>query len=283
MIRPRGFTVIEFIVASVLTLSLVTTVSITSSTLKRTMAENRDRTAVSLYTANVMELARGFNCGAALVPGNDAESTQIKKTCEDRLPGAQIKCDNGSQAAVKGPTSGDGTWQPCIGGGGSGVLQPTVTMASSWWPDVVDSTGTRDCTSWSNATAQPGVLVRTLTVQWDDSRGVPVEPRVYREVHAYPSVQALDGIESGWIVVFTRGDGTLVSVNTPTANPQERIERMSVPCSADMSVAVFPYLPAARGAGTNYVVSTADGNSPVQVTLKYDPDRAQDSRKEVRL
>jgi hypothetical protein len=282
MIRSRGFTVIEFIVASVLTLSLVTTVSITSSTLKRTMAENRDRTAVSLYTANVMEIARGFNCGAALIPGNDAESIQIKKTCEDRLPGTQSSCPGGAPILVKGPSSGDGSWQPCIGGAGSGVLQPTVTMSSSWWPDVVDSAGTRDCSSWANATGQPGVLVRTLTVQWDDSRGVPVEPRVYREVHAYPSVQALDNNEVGWIVVFTRGDGTLVSVNTPTANPQQRIERMSVPCSTGLSVAVFPYLPAARG-GTDYVVSVADGNSPVQVSLKYDPDSTQSSRKEVRL
>lgn len=288
--RRRAFTVIEFIVASVLTLSLVATVSVTSSTLKRTMAENRDRTAVALYAANVLETARAFNCGAAVVPGDDdatdlvgsSESDRLKDACEQQIVSlGAANCPSGSAEGLpRAPARGDGSWQPCIDGAGRGVLQPTVTLTSSWWPDVSGQTTGWDCTAWQAAFRQPAVLVRSLVIEWTDTSGDPVR-RVFRDVHAHPTVRALDAIETGWIVVLAPGDGKLLSVNTLNGEPEDRIERMSVPCSEGLSIAVFPYLPAARGTGTTYVVSSADGTVQQTRTLTYDPQDPQRARVQV--
>jgi hypothetical protein len=241
--RRAGFTVVEFIIASVLTLSLVATVSVASSTLQRTLAENRFDTAIALYAANVMDISRALNCGTMSDPGSLA-SVAMQKGCNDRvvIPG-------GETCATNVPLTGDGSWNYCFLVGSSNALPVRVdaSMVTSWRPDVHDSgVDPSDCTSITTGSKkiQPPALLRTLTLEWDDTIRGTRERRVYNDLQAYPSNPDHYQENLAGLAVVVAGSASAAVSLSDLSDPTHPIMRRSTLCGTGAtSLAWFPYLP----------------------------------------
>jgi hypothetical protein len=227
MLHRRAFTVIEFIVASVLTLSLVATVSVASSTLQRGLADNRFKTQMALYAMNALEIARAMNCGAAVDP-DSASTATIITGCNDRLvvPG-------GEDCAVNNRTEGDGTWRFCIrsGDAGSEPVKLDLTLSTSWRSTAESSVS--NPLSCTTSTQEPPILHR--------------ESKVFTDLHAYPTNQDLYNGRGAGLVVLLPGTASVgpVTLSTQT-DPSKKIVRLPEPCTdgnGTSLVARFPYLP----------------------------------------
>lgn len=263
MLLRRGFTVIEFIVASVLTLSLVATVSVSASTLQRSLNNNRFDTELALYAANVMETARALNCGTAVDPdvpvaAGVAPSTptqRILKGCHDRLVvPALTDCNK----ATGSP--GQENWIACFRTGGpeSAPVEVSVTLRTSWRPAITAVAGTTgsvrdvaadpmDCSNITTTTAQPPAVLRTVTFEWfDTSRGTQ-ESKVFSDLQSYPTNPDIYQGNSGAIIVLVSGAATKDVAIADSADRNARLVRHSVTCASGgapsgRSVVWFPYL-----------------------------------------
>jgi type II secretory pathway pseudopilin PulG len=241
MLHRRAFTVIEFIVASVLTLSLVATVSVASSTLQRGLADNRFKTQVALYAMNALEIARAMNCGAAVDP-DSASTATIIKGCNDRLvvPG-------GEDCAVNNRTEGDGTWRFCIrsGDAGSEPVKLDITMSTNWRSTAESSTS--NPLSCTTSTQEPPILHRTLKLEWVDARSGTRDSKVFTDLHAYPTNQDLYNGRGAGLVVLLPSTASVSPVTLTTqTDPSKKVVRLPEPCTdgnGTSLVARFPYLP----------------------------------------
>jgi hypothetical protein len=258
MVHRRAFTVIEFIVASVLTLSLVATVSVASSTLQRGLAENRFKTQLALYAMNALEIARAMNCGAAVDPDSTATAT-ITKGCADRLvvPGGENCAENRGRDA-------DGTWIYCIRSGDPGTepIKVSVTLTTSWRSTAESSVS--NPVSCSTSTQEPPILHRTLKLEWDDVRSGNRESKVFTDLHAYPTNQDLYNGKGSALVVLLPGSGAVGPVTLTTqTDPTKKIVRLPETCSSSNGtklVARFPYLPA-----DDYNITYSGGSRPTRM------------------
>ena len=261
----RGFTVIEFVIASTLTLALLVTVSVATSSLQRSMAKNRLKSELSVAAANTFEKSRAFNCGAAVNPipaSNPAlDSTdRISTVCSERVfPGA-------------GNTRGDLDWQFK-----ANAINTTVDAKfSTGWRQ--STAGAGKCYDPAGAAVgertQPSLLVRRLEFTWTIFG--TTQTAVFEDVESFPSVRDIYNEGLGGVVVRVPTNSTTVAqmvtvqrVGDPTSSA---ISRRALPCTQGAPSTTtsiwFPYLPygeysvAIKGTSTSQTV-TVSKTAPV--------------------
>jgi len=259
----RGFTVIEFVIASTLTLALITTVSVATSSLQRSMAKNRLKAEVAVAAANVFEQSRAFNCGAAVNPSQLSDplldsTTRIASVCKDRI------------FSATSDARGDVDWQF--------RAMSTDTLIegkySTTWRQA--SVGPDSCVDTTNASAgellQPSLLVRRVDFSWKIFGTDQVVS--YEDVESYPSLRDIYNEGLGGIIVRVPLTGsnsssfvTLLKVGDPASSS---IKRRVLPCkptipgqpaSISSTSVWFPYLPYGE-----YTVTLA-GTASVQTVV----------------
>jgi len=241
----RGFTVIEFVIASALTLALITTVSVATSSLQRSMAKNRLKAEVAVAAANIFEQSRAFNCGAAVNPSPPSDpsldsTARIASVCKDRLFSATTDA------------RGDVDWQF------RAISTDTLIEGkfSTTWRQ--SSVGAESCLETANASAgellQPSLLVRRVDFSWNIFGTEQVA--TYEDVESYPSLRDIYDEGLGGVVVRVPQTAsnsnsfvTLLKVGDQTSSS---IKRRALPCkptipgqpaSISSTSVWFPYLP----------------------------------------
>ena len=259
----RGFTVIEFVIASALTLALITTVSVATSSLQRSMAKNRLKAEVAVAAANIFEQSRAFNCGAAVNPSPNSDplldsTSRIALVCRDRIFSATTDA------------RGDVEWQF------RAISNDTLIDAkfSTTWRQ--SSIGPESCFESANASAgellQPSLLVRRVDFSWKIFGTEQVA--MYEDAESYPSLRDIYNEGVGGIIVrvpqaasSSNSFVTILKVGDPASSS---IKRRALPCKpviSGQSASItptyvwFPYLP--YGEYTVTLLGTASAQTRV--------------------
>jgi len=270
----RGFTVIEFVIASTLTLALLTTVAVATSSLQRSMAKNRLKSELAVTASNVFEQSRAFNCGAAVNPAPIAEATldstsRIAAVCKDRLFSTTTNA------------RGDVDWQ----------FRATTTDTlvdgkfSTTWRQ--SSVGADRCLDTVNVSAgemlQPSLLVRKVEFTWTIFG--TEQAATFEDVESFPSLRDLYNEGLGGIVVRvpqnSTNASTYVSLQRVGDPASSSIKRHALPCqpalpgqtTGSTTSVWFPYLPygeytvALSGTASTQTVAVSKSNPLAQVIL----------------
>ena len=232
--RRRAFTLIEFLLASSLTILVVTlatqAVVSTRTTLKTTITTN----TATRMASNVLDQARSFRCGEQTTP---AEAT------------AASPCSFGTAGAV-----GDVTFTRSSNGMASQSVDASVTLSTQWMPRQYGASRDQVCSPDTTGTSwlRPALLVRSVTIDTGDG-----SPRTFRVIAAAPtSATSATGSLGAIAATLTSARvGDRVTIHD-TSSGNERVLTRIVPtsCAGGRAVVVFPYLPVGQ-----YSISVSNG------------------------
>jgi hypothetical protein len=237
MMRRRGFTVIEFVLASTLTLALVTTVSVASSTIQRSLVKNRVAAQLATVAANTFEKARAFSCGAEVSPRPPAAPTpDTDPSCDTQLFGGPVA------------GRGDGEWTVQVPTGSGNAKTPANATFSTNWRQANHTyiNGSLQCGRSSSPsltdTNQPSVLIRRITFTYE-LFGERYNTS-FENSEAYPAVDIYQADRGGIIVRTKPSDLPLLKLQVRGGNNNEVLHRKSIPCGnvSDIVEVWFPYL-----------------------------------------
>jgi hypothetical protein len=222
----RGMSVIEFVVASALILTILVASGTTVANMEQALAENRARDGATVIVANVLNQAQQFRCQLEVDP---ASASGESARCLTRLTGA-VQGTSVAGDIMFTSTSPAG----CRSGSDPGCVSYTALVTSRWLhagedPSACQSTG-----------RQPALLRRTLEVRW---RTTGSAEEVVSRTSAYqapPSSTTYDPSSSRVLVVRAEA-GTVVSLATSTGT----LLRVAEACTGGGKdgEAWFPYLP----------------------------------------
>ena len=273
--RKKTFSVIEFVVASTLTVSLVASVSLSTSSIQRNMAKNRVKTQITFYAQNLLETARAFNCGSEVNSDMSSnilgESNRIKSASTRELvtEGGDLTFDPALNCSDNGGyESGYKEWKPCLSGNlgerdrdGNYIeayKMDSVIFSSQWLPyidDVVAGNAVATTTScnalFSKLTPQPSLLRNSVKILYSDpfidTKGnLDANKRFYEftELISYPNNFDIYEDNTNLLVVLARTNQKLVTLAS-SINNDDSITREGIACSDNGSerfAAVFPYI-----------------------------------------
>lgn len=253
--RTRGFTVIEFVVASALTLALLTTVTVASSSLQKSLIKNQLKAELAIRASNIFEQARAFGCGASVNPEPSTElggDTSAKATaCRDIIT-------EGTTPVVRG----DYTW----------TFTPTSTNTSVkaafstlWRQSAISGPDCYVETVRDGRLIQPSTLVRRIDFSWQVF-GTSYTAS-FENAESFPAVREIFNDGLGALAVDIPAATSALTpprvVLRKNGSAAGSIERTVQPCKPTGSssptapiTVLFPYLPA----GT-YSVTLETGSS----------------------
>jgi len=278
--NKRGFSVIEFVIASSLTVALVATVTLSTSSIQRNLSKNRVKTQITLYAQNLLETARAFNCGSEVIPDQveniNGESKKIFEACNNEFvtvgtnqqvdPSFGCSSNGGYQSAYK-------EWSPCLSGSlvendevaitnnFTNVTKiQSVKFSSQWLTQIDDSVALNNnnniesCTNIFNKLInQPSLLRNTVKIIYKDPylenkvvNGVANDIRVYEysDLIAYPNNIDIYEEDLSVLFVLARNNQKTASI-TGLNNQSNSITREGILCldnSIESYGIIFPYL-----------------------------------------
>lgn len=273
--NKKTFSVIEFVVAATLTVSLVASVSLSTSSIQRNMSKNRVKTQITFYAQNMLETARAFNCGSEVNADMSSnllgESNRIKEACTRELvtKGSNLNFDPSLNCSDNGGYEpGYKEWKPCLSGnlGEKDALGnyieayklDSVIFSSQWVPLIDEAIAnnavatTISCGAFfAKLSPQPSLLRNSIKILYSDpfidTKGnLDANKRFYEftELISYPNNFDIYEDNSNLLVVLARSNQKLVTLAS-SGNNNDSITREGVPCTDNGSerfAAVFPYL-----------------------------------------
>jgi hypothetical protein len=243
--RPgsKGFTVIEFIIASSLTLSLIATTSVATSTLQRTMMKNRVKASVAIEATRIFETARAFNCGAAVDPSSDGKTLQIEAACtklfgNTATPNASSDLSwefNLSNVYVNDTRSSDGAVSELKV---SGKFSTQWLQSSNSNGSCYDNTANVDASELT----QPSLLLRKIELKWD-LLGSP-QTAIFENIESFPTNRDMYNENLAGITIKTTS-GSTIQIKSISDPASKVLTRVANPCPNGTSQVFvwFPYLP----------------------------------------
>ena len=289
--NKKTFSVIEFVVAATLTVSLVASVSLSTSSIQRNMSKNRVKTQITFYAQNILETARAFNCGSEVNADMSSnllgESSRIKEACTRELitKGSNLSFDPSRDCYDNGGYEpGYKEWRPCLSGNlgekdaAGNYIEAykldSVIFSSQWMPLIDEALAsnavatTISCNSFfSKLSPQPSLLRNSIKILYSDpfidTKGnLDANKRFYEftELISYPNNFDIYEDNSNLLVVLARSNQKLVTLAS-ASNNNDSITREGVPCTDNGSerfAAVFPYLSTGE-----YLVADENGTGQI--------------------
>lgn len=296
--KKRGFSVIEFVIASSLTVALVATVTLSTSAIQRNMAKNKAKTQITLFAQNLLETARAFNCGSEVLPNQGdsslGESKKIYMACKNEL----VTKSSNQQVDVNYECSDNGgykasykEWSPCLPGS---IVENDINISSSnitdilkidkvifssqWITDIEDTfSGSSQIISTCNSIynklkTQPSLLRNTVKIIYSDpfmeNTGALINNNKkifeYSDIIAYPNNVDIYEDNLSVLFVITKQNQKISSISH-NSHIDNIITREGIPCidnSIDRYSIIFPYLPEGE-----YTIKDANGTGEVITIL----------------
>lgn len=234
----KGFSIIEFVVASVLTLGILMASGTALSSTERSMAKSRSDDTGAAIGVSVLEQTALFDCQRT-VDLSAATLGFLENVCSSVY---------GAENAANSSFAGDFIYKKTVNG-----TDFIVEVSSAWLysktsqtqdaltlPNSGSSPATCPSVQVASTFRQPSILSREVTVSWSTARNGYVSRKYislesyYREDTADPKGSLIVQVPQGYYAV-------LKSTTNPSAKP---VARKSV-CTTDTGKAeiLFPYLP----------------------------------------
>lgn len=278
--KHKGFSVIEFVIASSLTVALVATVTLSTSSIQRNLSKNRVKTQITLYAQNMLETGRAFSCGSEVNPDQISnqlgESRKIFDACSSELVtlGTNQSLDSNFGCSTNGGyASSYKEWSPCLPGSlvendneirnnnfTDVIKLESVKFSSQWLSHIDESYGPgitpniESCNViFDKLISQPSLLRNTIKIIYKDPYlentiidGVENNIRVYEfsDLIAYPNNLDIYNEDLSVLFVLARNNQRIASLSD-TNNQNNSITREGVACldnSIERYGIIFPYL-----------------------------------------
>jgi len=239
----RGFTLVEFLVASTIALMVLTASALALTGAERSIVTARARDVAASVAFGVLEQANVFKC--QLAPDPLHQSTQDTAIRCATMPDLDVNPDLDPDY-----TAGDFDFVHVDENG----RNFNVTYHSTW----IDNTGS-PCPSSTAEYIQPLMLRRNVTVTWNVNETEFVE--TFSSFQALPDTALFRSPSLGGIVVEDLGAETTVTLTGPlgSGTPLTRLSSSCDPSDPDSGHVVwFPYLPVLEP-GQTYRISIDSG------------------------